>query len=168
MSFKIRNFFSLKKIKESTKNVKSYTNAEEWIIKGENYANRNNLKEAIKCFDMAFNLDHKSDFALGDKALMLDKIKKYDEALSTFSKALEINPNNPITWHNKGLTFARLNKLEESIYCFNNAIDLKQDYAKAWYNKGRCLEKLGELEESQKCLTMAKKIDPFLFTKIKR
>ena len=74
MSFKIRNFFSLKKIKESTKNVKSYTHAEEWIIKGENYANRNNLKEAIKCFDIAFNLDHKSDFALGDKALMLDKI----------------------------------------------------------------------------------------------
>jgi tetratricopeptide (TPR) repeat protein len=168
MPFKIRNFFSLKKPKESTNNIKSNTNAEVWVIKGENYANRNNLKEAIKCFDIAFNLDRKNDFALGDKALMLDKLKKYDEALNTFSQALEINPNNPITWHNKGLTFARLNKLEDSIYCFNKALGLKQDYAKAWYNKGRCLEKLGELENSQKCLTMAKKIDPFLFTKIKR
>jgi tetratricopeptide (TPR) repeat protein len=168
MPFKIRNFFSLKKTKESTDNIKSNTNAEAWVIKGENYANRNNLKEAIKCFDIAFNLDHKNDFALGDKALMLDKLKKYDEALNIFSQALEINPNNPITWHNKGLTFARLNKLEDSIGCFNKALDLKQDYAKAWYNKGRCLEKLGELENSQKSLNMAKKIDPFLFTKIKR
>ena len=68
MPFKIRNFFSLKKTKESTNNIKSNTNAEAWVIKGENYANRNNLKEAIKCFDIAFNLDRKNDFALGDKA----------------------------------------------------------------------------------------------------
>jgi tetratricopeptide (TPR) repeat protein len=88
--------------------------------------------------------------------------------LLLFSQALNINPSNHITWHNKGLTFARLNKFEDSIYCFNKAIDLKKDYAKAWYNKGRCLEKLGDIEKSQECLNMAKKLDPFLFAKIKR
>jgi tetratricopeptide (TPR) repeat protein len=166
MPFKITNFF-FKKTDKDHKKVEDFTKAADWIIKGEKYANRNNLKEAIKCFDIAFDLDQKNDIALGDKALILDILGKHNEALLLFSKSLNINPNNPITWHNKGLTFARLNKLEESIYCFNKAIDLKKDYAKAWYNKGRCLEKIGNLEKSQECLTMAKKLDPFLFTKIK-
>ena len=167
MSFKIRNFF-FKTTKKDDKKMKYETKAEDWIIKGEKYANQNNLKEAIRCFDMAFNLDQKNDLALGDKALILDKLEKHNEALLLFSQALNINPSNPITWHNKGLTFARLNKLEDSIYCFNKAIDLKKDYAKAWYNKGRCLEKIGDIKKSQECLNMAKKLDPFLFTKIKR
>ena len=167
MSFKIRNFF-FKKTQKADKKMKYVTKAEDWIIKGETYANHNDLKEAIKCFDMAFKLDPKNDLALGDKALILDKLEKHNEALLLFSQALNINPSNPITWHNKGLTFARLNKLEDSIFCFNKAIDLQKDYAKAWYNKGRCLEQLGDIKKSQECLNMAKKLDPFLFTKIKR
>ena len=167
MSFKIRNFF-LKKTQKADKKMKYDIKAEDWIIKGETYANHNDLKEAIKCFDMAFKLDQKNDLALGDKALILDKLEKHNEALLLFSQALNINPSNPITWHNKGLTFARLNKLEDSINCFNKAIDLQKDYAKAWYNKGRCLENLGDIRKSQECLNMAKELDPFLFTKIKR
>ena len=159
-------FFN-KKLNNKKEDVKNKT-AVDFIKEGEKYANKNNLKDSLKCFETAINLDPKNDLALGDKALILDVLGKHDEALTFFSKALEINPANSITWHNKGLTFVRLNRLQEALDCFDRALEFKKDYAKAWYNKGRCLEKMNEIKKSQECLSTARKLDPFLFTKVKK
>jgi tetratricopeptide (TPR) repeat protein len=84
-----------------------------------------------------------------------------------YAKALELNPKNAITWHNKALTLIKQRKIDEAISCFDEAIAINQEYSKAWYNKGRCLEMQGKTASAQSCLTMAKKLDPFLFSKIK-
>ncbi|HJT85147.1 MAG TPA: tetratricopeptide repeat protein [Nitrososphaeraceae archaeon] len=171
MPFKIKNWFFLKKNLTTNKKEKELSKnmlAEDYVNEGEKYANKNNLEESMRCFDAAINLDPKNDLALGDKALILEIFGKYEEALTFFSRALKINPANSITWHNKGLTFIRLNRLDEAIECFDKAIELKKDYAKAWYNKGRCLEMMSEIKKSQECLNIARKLDPFLFTKVKK
>ncbi|HSF51465.1 MAG TPA: tetratricopeptide repeat protein [Nitrososphaeraceae archaeon] len=169
MSFKIKKrFFFKKNLNDNKKELSKNKLAEDSIKEGEKYANKNNLEESLKCFDTAINLDPKNDLALGDKALILDILGKHDEALTFFSRALEINPANSITWHNKGLTFIRLNRLQEAIECFDKAIEFRKDYAKAWYNKGRCLEMMSEIKKSQECLNTARKLDPFLFTKVKK
>ena len=62
----------------------------------------------------------------------------------------------------------RLKRFIESIECFEEAIKIKSDYAKAWYNKGRCLSMMGKINNSQKCLDQARKLDPLLFTKLRR
>jgi len=88
--------------------------------------------------------------------------------LAAFSKAIAIKPNNAITWHNKGLTLLRSKKLTESIECFDKAIEIREIYAKAWYNKGRALSLLGEIAISQNCFDKARKLDPLLYTKLKK
>jgi tetratricopeptide (TPR) repeat protein len=169
MSFKIKDWFFLnKKLNSNQKQFDKIKLAEDFIKEGEKYANKNNLKESLKCFDNAIKLDPNNDLALGDKALILDILGRYDDALTFFSNSLKINPLNPITWHNKALTYIHLKKLQEAINCFDKAIEFRKDYAKAWYNKGRCLEMMNEIKKSQECLNTARKLDPFLFTKIKK
>jgi tetratricopeptide (TPR) repeat protein len=91
-----------------------------------------------------------------------------EEALLAFSKAIELNPDNSITWYNKGLTLIRSNKLAPAVECFDKAIKNNDSYAKAWYNKGRALSMLGKTEESQQCFNTARKLDPLLFTKVRK
>jgi len=142
--------------------------SDEYVKYGEDMANSNNLDKAIECFDKAIGINPKNDFAWGDRGLILDKQGKTEEALASFSKAIEIDPKNAITWHNKGLSLIRSNRLKEAIECFDKAIDCKENYAKAWYNKGRALSMLGELNRSQDCFDKARKLDPLLYTKLKK
>jgi tetratricopeptide (TPR) repeat protein len=72
-----------------------------------------------------------------------------------------------VVWHNRGLTLVKKKLYDDAIICFDKAISLEENYAKAWYNKGRCLEIQEKPENAQECLTKARKLDPFLFSKIK-
>jgi len=142
--------------------------SDEFVKLGEDMANSNNLEKAVECFDKAIEIYANNDYAWGDKGLIFDKQGKIEEALNSFSTALKINPKNAITWHNKGLTEIKSNRLKEAIICFDNAIDNKADYAKAWYNKGRALSLLGQLDNSQVCFDKARKLDPLLYSKLKK
>jgi tetratricopeptide (TPR) repeat protein len=142
--------------------------AEQYVKHGEDMANANRLDEAIVYFDKALTIDPRNPFAWGDRALILDKQGKMDEALQSFSKSVTIDPKNAITWHNKGLTLLRLGRLQEGVECFDKAIELKEDYAKAWYNKGRALSMIGQINRSQECFDKARKLDPLLYTKLRK
>lgn len=151
------------------KKVSSKKEASEDLVRiGEDAANKSNYEHALKYFEKAIEMNSKNDFAWGDRGLMLDKLGRKDEAIESFSRALMIDSSNAITWHNKGLTLIRSNKLEESIECFDKAIELNEKYAKAWYNRGRALALLGNESEGQKSFDTAKKLDPLLYTKLKK
>lgn len=142
--------------------------SEDLVKLGEDLANNRNHDRALAYFDKAIEINPKNDFAWGDRGLMLDKQGKRNDALESFSKALEINPSNSITWHNKGLTFIKLERFPEAVECFDKAIQIDEKYAKAWYNRGRALSLLGRIDESQKSFDTSKKLDPLLFTKLKK
>ncbi len=165
----IKNFFKSNSDHTSTgkKSINKNLILEELIKQGEKEIIKHNYNGALKLFEKAINIDPSYVYSYGDKALILDKLGKFDESLEMYSKALVLDPQNSITWHNKGLTFINLKKIDEAINCFENAISYDENYSKAWYNKGRCFELLGDLEKAQVCLNTAKKLDPFLFTKIK-
>lgn len=138
------------------------------VMRGEDAANKSNYEQALKYFESAIEMNSKNDYAWGDRGLMLDRLGRSGEAIESFSRALEIDSSNAITWHNKGLTLIRAGKLEESVACFDKAIELNGKYAKAWYNKGRALALLGNESEGQKSFDTAKKLDPLLYTKLKK
>lgn len=151
------------------KKVSSKKEASEDLVRmGEDAANKSNYEQALKYFEKAIEMNPKNDFAWGDRGLMLDKLGRREEAIESFSKALMIAPSNAITWHNKGLSLIKSNRLEESIECFDKAIEINGKYAKAWYNKGRAFSLLGNVDEGQKSFDTAKKLDPLLYTKLKK
>jgi tetratricopeptide (TPR) repeat protein len=161
--FKSKDYLVPKDVKKTDKNFI----LKELVKQGEKEISRHNFDEALKLFNHAIMIDPTYDYSYGGKALILNKMGKFNESLDMFSKALDLNPKNSITWHNKGLTFVNIKKIDEAISCFDNAISYDESYSKAWYNKGRCFELLGNSEKAQFCLNIAKKLDPFLFTKIK-
>lgn len=164
-------WFSKKKEDNNTikhKVVSRKEASDEYVKYGEDMANSNNLEKAIECFDKAIHINPKNDLAWGDKGLILDKQGRTKEALESFSEAIEIDPGNAITWHNKGLSLIRSTRLQEAIECFDKAIENRENYAKAWYNKGRALSLLGDLKRSQDCFDRARKLDPLLYTKLKK
>lgn len=142
--------------------------SDEWVKQGEDLANEDRTREAIDCFVKAIEINPGNAFAWGDKALMLDKLGNYDAALEAFSKSTEIDSANPITWNNKGLTCLKSGRLVPALECFDKALEHNDKYAKAWYNKARTLSMLSRVSESQKCFDTARKLDPFLFTKLKK
>ncbi len=140
----------------------------ELVKYGEDMANANKPEEALKCFEKAIEIYPQSDVAWGDKGLILDKLGEVEKALESFSKATDLDTHNAITWNNKGLVLLKLNRLSQSVECFDKAIENNKGYAKAWYNKGRALSMLSRTDESQKCFDTARKLDPLLFTKLRR
>jgi tetratricopeptide (TPR) repeat protein len=148
-----------------SQNNKNYL--EELVKEGEREASNKNFEIALEIFDEAIRIDPLFDIAYVDKALVFEKMGRLDDSLKLTLKTLEINPKNVVAWHNRGLMLIKKKKYAESIDCFDKAISLDENYAKAWYNKGRCLEMQGQTESAQFCLIKAKKLDPFLFSKIK-
>jgi|SRR3954447_14945548 tetratricopeptide (TPR) repeat protein len=112
-------------------------------------------------------MDSIFDCSYGDKALILDILGKYNESIILYSKALELNPKNPITWYNKGLTFLHLKELDEAIKCLIMLFLMMKPILKHSITKVKCFGMKGNIEKAQFCLSTAKKLDPFLFTKIK-
>jgi tetratricopeptide (TPR) repeat protein len=165
----ILNSLKPKKAKSDLNRIHTDTgsNLRQMVIESEKEASKNNFTTALSILEKVIEIDPKYEYAYGDKALILDSMGKLDESIDMYSKALELNPNNAITWHNKALTLIKQRKIYEAISCFDEAIAINQEYSKAWYNKGRCLEMQGKTTNAQSCLTMAKKLDPFLFSKIK-
>jgi tetratricopeptide (TPR) repeat protein len=153
---------------EPVKKLSRKAASDEWVKYGEDLANENRIDEALDCFNKAIETYPQNDLAHGDMGLILDKKGNASEALESFSKALALNSSNPITWHNKGLVLIKMKKLVEAIDFFERAIEHDQNYAKAWYNKARALSLLGKTDDSQRCFDIARKLDPLLFTKLKK
>ena len=52
------------------------------------------LKEALKCFKKAIDINPKNDFAFQNQALALARLGRKDQALESNNIAVELNPNN--------------------------------------------------------------------------
>ena len=52
------------------------------------------LKEALKCFKKAIDINPKSDYAFQNQALALARLGRKDQALESNNIAIELNPNN--------------------------------------------------------------------------
>ena len=52
------------------------------------------LKESLKCFKKAIDINPKSDYAFQNQALTLGRLGRKDQALESNNIAMELNPNN--------------------------------------------------------------------------
>ena len=66
------------------------------VKQGEKEISRHNFDEALKLFNHAIMIDPTYDCSYGGKALILNKMGKFNESLDMFSKALDPNPKNSI------------------------------------------------------------------------
>jgi len=79
------------------------------------------LKEALKCFKKAIDINPKSDYAFQNQALTLGRLGRKDQALESNNTATELNPNNFEAWIQGTSWLINLGRFEETYECCKRA-----------------------------------------------
>ena len=79
------------------------------------------LKESLKCFKKAIDINPKSDYAFQNQALTLGRLGRKDQALESNNIAVELNPNNFESWIQGTSWLINLGRFEEAFECCKRA-----------------------------------------------
>ena len=134
--------------------------AQEWLKKGNESAQRGRYQEALEAYDKAVEIDPQYVASWHGKGVALERLKRYQEALEAYGKAVEIDPQYVASWHGKGVVLEKLEKHRQAIEAFRKAVDLTPLDAIAHSNLGESLLAVGDIEgaskEVQKALDLSK------------
>lgn len=112
-----------------------------WSAKGVACLGVNDYAEAIKCFNIALEIDSRYTDALCYKGKTFIKLHYFEDAIRCYDRILQIEPASSEAWNNKGCCLARLERYEEAMSCLKKGIEIDPDCAGFYYNKA-CIESL--------------------------
>ena len=99
-----------------------------WLMKGNVFADLGYLDEAISCFRRATEENPNFAAAWHNLAKVLRKSGRHQEALSALDKALQLNPKDVFSWLSKAQMLLKLDRLLEALRCFNQAMKIDPEY----------------------------------------
>ncbi len=94
---------------------------------GELYLNKK-LKEAIKTYSKAIELDERFIEAYLGRGSVYAVQLRFEEAFSDFDKAVELNPKHPVAYYNKGLAYELLDDKDKAIEFYNIFLELAPEH----------------------------------------
>jgi tetratricopeptide (TPR) repeat protein len=152
-----------------------------WSNKGLVLENRGKYEDAIRCYDVAIQINSEITQTWQNKAIALDALGRYGEALQCYDIALQLDPTNGEIiylrnlllerivesdpkdargWLDKGNTLYALNKYDEAIKAYDTAIEIDRKYSTAWSNKGVVFGDQGKYNEALQAYDEAVSLDP--------
>ena len=109
--------------------------AAEWTEEGDQWDDKGNREEAIKCFDQALSIDPNYGKAWFLKAYSYDKLKKpAEETVELYRKALATGYNEEQTYYNLAVELFKLNKNVEAIEAYEKCLEKNPKKTNAWEN----------------------------------
>lgn len=123
------------------------------------YAENGQFKDAMSCYDNALEM-RKSHEAYYNKAVVLLKMKMYEDTLKSINEAISLNRHDARSWYVKGLALSRMNMNRVGIKCYDMALDLIPENHLFWYAKAKALMKLDRLDEALECYETSLEINP--------
>jgi len=92
-------------------------------------------------------------------AIMLEKLKTYEQAIYFYNIALNMEPDDYIAYNNLGLMYEELDIPKEAENCYLKSLSVKNNYP-GNYNLGVLYRKLNDLDNSEKYLEKAIMLQP--------
>ena len=92
-------------------------------------------------------------------AIMLEKLRTYEQAIFFYKTALTLEPDDYIAYNNLGLMYEELEQTKEAENCYLKSLSVKNNYP-GNYNLGVLYRKLNKLQESEKYLEKAIMLQP--------
>lgn len=142
--------------------TKDLDRAKLWLNKGIAYNKLRNNIQALKCFEIAQDLDPDNSETHELKGKILFNLGKNDEALICFEKSIQLGLSNENTWYGKGMCLFNLKKYDEALTCLDKSIKINPKAELALSAKGELLKSQGKYDEAQKFYDRAIEITPTL------
>lgn len=98
------------------------------------------------------------------RAMIDEKVPKYQEALAQAERALAINSGYDKAWTLKGDALRGLNRLSEALGSYDKAAEINPTDSNNWGKRGLTLQQLSRHEDAVQSLGKALEIDPSFAT----
>lgn len=133
-----------------------------WINKGIAHNRLHNNSEALKCFDIALDLDTSNALAWGYKGVALSNIGKHEEAIRYFQKSIDLDSMNENMWFGKAMSLFNLSRLDEALLYIDKSLDINPKGELALGGKGEILNSQGKHQEALDWYDRAIELNPTL------
>jgi len=132
-----------------------------WNNKGQDYYKIGNYEEAIKCYDVALEMNNGDPFVWNNKGSALRKLGRHSEAIKCYDQAINRFPTIPFFLNNKGQTLHEIGLYQEAVECYNKAINRVPEIPEFWKNKGLALQALHLDAEAKEAFDRAKSLSDY-------
>jgi uncharacterized membrane-anchored protein YhcB (DUF1043 family) len=135
-------------------------NANDYVIRGNDFLSDELYEDAIKEFDKAILLEPNHHVAWNNKASALEDLGRHEDAINAIKKAIELKLDSPESWFCIGVSLGNLGRNKEAIDAIEKSINLKPDFSEAWLRRAVIFLRIGERDEALKSLKRATELDP--------
>jgi tetratricopeptide (TPR) repeat protein len=132
------------------------------VALGIGFSEREQIEEALDCFDQAVEANPCAANAWNNRGVLLGELRRTQEALESYDRAVEADPCAAKAWYNRGVLLGELRRTQEALESYDRAIEADPSCARAWYNRRIELVKLGRFEEAIESLEKTRELDPDL------
>jgi tetratricopeptide (TPR) repeat protein len=153
-------------VKGDTKIQQEYSNAikdlsaADWYDKGKAFQQSNNLKDAIKAYDKAIELNPKYAVAYYNRGLAYNDLGNHQQSINDYNKAIEFRPKFAWAYNNRGKVYHELGNVQQAISDYNKAIELDPNDALAYNNRGNAYKALRNYQQAFSDYNKAIELDP--------
>jgi superkiller protein 3 len=116
--------------------------------------------KALEIVDKYLKNNPEDIYYMNTKALLLNRLGKYNEAIELYDKVLKTAPTYIDPLNNKAIALANLGRYQEAIELFDKAIAKDPNNVDALNNKGAALDSLGRYQEAIEYYDKVLAIDP--------
>lgn len=137
--------------------------AEKLVGEGVAYHDKGDYQSAIDKYDKALELDEDNLLALGEKAMTLFTLGKYEEATVYCQRAIEKHPGDKTLktiYVTCGNAYDKLNKTDKSLEIYEEGIKLFPDFYLLPFNKGITLVGIKKYDEAILCFQKSASLNP--------
>ncbi|MFW2366320.1 MAG: tetratricopeptide repeat protein [Desulforhopalus sp.] len=124
---------------------------------------REDITQAIDCFEQALNIEPDNSNALYNLANMWLYLKEFDIALKSYSRVLLLHPGHTGALYNSALCHALSGNKETALPLFVKVTELEPEYAGAQFWAGECLIGSDRAQEALSFFKRASILNPHHF-----
>lgn len=145
---------------EYNKGVELFQIAQVQNEKGNANGQKQLLKEAIRKFEDALSKNPRLVEAQSNIGFAYLTLHDYRKAITAFEKALTINPQHLNTLNGLSTAYAFSGNIDKAIQTFDKLTTLDPGNSQYFFNKGSVLQRAGRFPEAEKAYGQALKISP--------
>ena len=103
-----------------------------WYYLGKQYIIKDNLTEALRCFDFAIISDETFTGAYFEKAKVLEKLENFQKAIENYKITLTLDDASPLVYLHIGRCFEKMNEDETAEQYYLKAVHEDPQMSKSW------------------------------------